>query len=56
MRLTGKKQKGETQMFSYLWEFRIDVQMLEKFEEAYKPDGLWAKLFEKARVISKRSF
>jgi heme-degrading monooxygenase HmoA len=35
-------------MFVIVWEFRVKQDHLAEFKVAYKPDGVWAHLFQKA--------
>ena len=35
-------------MYSILWEYEVRTDHIHEFEEIYKSNGVWAKLFQKA--------
>lgn len=34
--------------YMYVWEYRVREDSIERFEQAYGPDGDWAELFRRA--------
>lgn len=35
-------------MYVYLWEYRVRPEVVERFREAYGPEGAWVALFRRA--------